>query len=272
MGEQPIPAWVSLGKELRRLRAQTGLSLDATARHLSITGGMLGKVERGTRALKRDTATELDQFFGTDGALLRRWSDATNTANDPEWFKEIRRSEERATEIRTWAPLLIPGFLQVPDYTRALFRVSSPLKGAEEGESLVAGRLERFESLTRKGGPTLWVVLCESVLRRRIGGTATMIEQLDRLIDMGESRRVRTQVVPADLPDSPGNGGPFRLITTTDGGTVLYAEGSGGGSVIDDRAEMRRHLAVFEDLRGVALPPAESVDLIGKVRDGLDLA
>jgi hypothetical protein len=251
---------------------KAGLSLDEAARSLSITGGMLGKIERATRAPKRDTSEELDHFFRTDGALLRRWHDAVTAATAPDWFREIRRSEERATEIRTWAPLLVPGFLQVADYARAVHVAGSPLDPPEAAEALVADRTERFEYLTRAGGPVLWVVLCESVLRRRMGGMAAMGSQLRRLADVAESRRVRTSVVPADVADSPGIAGPFRIVTVADGTTLVYAEGSGGGSMLDDPSDIARHRAVFEDLRGIAMPPEASLKLIKEVADEFESA
>ncbi|MFC3996337.1 helix-turn-helix domain-containing protein [Nocardiopsis sediminis] len=268
MAERPLPAWSTFGREVRRLRAHAGLSLDQVAKHLSITPGMLSKIERATRQAKKDTAAELDQFFRAEGAVLRRWAEATNATTGPDWFRQILRSEEQATEIRSWGPILCPGYLQIPEYARAVFRVGRPLDRAAHIERLVAGRVERYETLTGGEGPTLWAVLCETVLTRMVGGTEVMRKQLTRLADLSESGLVRIQVVPADTTDSPGNSGPFRLLTTSGGGTLLYSEGSGGGQVIDALPEIRRHTALFGELQGVALPPKASYDLIRKVRDG----
>jgi transcriptional regulator with XRE-family HTH domain len=267
--EKTLTAWVPFGREVRILRTGAGLSLAQVADSLTITAGMLSKVERATRATKKDTAAELDRFFGTEGRLLRRWSDANTDSVSPDWFREIQQSEKVATEIRTWAPILPPGWLQTPEYARAIFRAGRPLDPPASIERLVEGRKERFAFLTGERGPALWVVLDASVLTRVVGEVETRRGQLDRYIELAESGTVRIQLVPADTPDSPGNSGPFRLLTSGSGTTILYSEGSSSGHVIDSLTEVRRHVAIFEDLRGVALPPLASLAMIRRTRDEL---
>jgi hypothetical protein len=231
---------------------------------------MLGKIERATRAAKRDTATELDLFFRTDGALLRKWESAALASSDsPEWFRQVTRSEERATEIRTWAPILVPGFLQVDGYARSVFRAGRPLDTPKDVERLVAARMGRFRVLLRDDGPAHWVVLCESVLRRAMGGTETMRKQLEVLANLAESQRVRVQIVPHDLPDHPGASGPFRLLHTQDGETVVYGDSTGGGQIFDSPAEVRRHVCLFGDLQAVAWSPTSSLQAIRRAHDEL---
>jgi transcriptional regulator with XRE-family HTH domain len=265
MGEKILTPWVPFGREVRRLRLKAGLSLAEAARSLTITSGMLSKVERATRATKKDTAVELDRIFGTEGALLRRWSEATSHAADPEWFRQVLRSEEKATEIRTWGLALVPGFLQVEPYARAVFRSGRPLDRPDEIEHLVAGRMERFKTHTRENGPTLWVVLDESVLRRVVGSADVMTAQLQHLQGLGEAGTIRLQILPSATVDSPGSSGPFRLLTVPDGTTLLYAESSGGGSIYDALPEVRRHIALFGELQARALTPGDSLGLIREV-------
>lgn len=77
-------------------------------------------------------------------------------------------SERRATSLRTWEPLLVPGLLQTADYARAIL-AADPETTEEQLSELVAARLERQAILDRPNPPALWVVLDEAVLHRLIG-------------------------------------------------------------------------------------------------------
>ncbi|GAB3207000.1 Predicted transcriptional regulator [Marinactinospora thermotolerans DSM 45154] len=267
MPEKQLDTWLDFGAEVRRRRTQAGKSLGQVAKELSITSGMLGKIERATRATKKDIAQQLEDYFGTNGILLRKWEHAAT--GSPEWFRLVTKSEENATEIRAWAPILVPGVLQVEGYARAIFKVGRPLDRPDEIERLVAARLERGRTLTREDGPRLWVTLCESVLGRIVGGTDIMRDQLALLVELAEKERIRVQVVPATTPDCPGNSGPFRIITTREGGTIVYGDSSGGGNIVDSLPEVRRHVALYGELQAVALPPTTSLNVIRKAQGAI---
>jgi hypothetical protein len=56
-----------------------------------------------------------------DGWFARFCHDSRTWAGPhPPWFRDWVETEQRATVIRWWEPLLIPGLLQTPDYARAV--------------------------------------------------------------------------------------------------------------------------------------------------------
>lgn len=71
-----------------------------------------------------------------------------------------------ATSIRMVNPRLVPGLVQTEDYARTVLAAGRP----ENLEDLVPARLQRQHVLSRDENPAaLWLVLEESVLRRRSG-------------------------------------------------------------------------------------------------------
>lgn len=262
MAEKKHPVWIRFGSEIRRLRKQEGLTATQLGKEVSLSPAMISAIERGSRTPKRDRVEAFDRFFATEGAVLRKWSEATNLEADPDWFREVVRSEEQAAEIRMWHPSLVPGLLQTPDYARAVFAAGRPLDGKSEIDQLVIAREQRVEQLVREGGPALWAIVDETVVRRTVGDSKTMKEQLAHLASMAEAGSVKLSVVPTATHFHPGLSGPFRLLSFDGRPSLVYAEHSGGGQLIEGTIEVRRHVAVLEELRGWSLTPTQSVELI----------
>ena len=144
------------GAELRRARAAAGLSQDQLGQRLGYSGAQVGKVEMGERAPSQDFAQGCDQAFPEAGGLFgriyqlaRRWD-----GGYPSWFAEWVESERRATSLRWWEPLLIPGLLQTADYARAIL-AADPETTEDQLEELVAARLERQAILDKATPPDI---------------------------------------------------------------------------------------------------------------------
>ena len=61
----------------------------------------------------------------------------------------------------------------------------------------MSARIERQAIFQRDDPPSLWAVLDEGVLRRRIGSAPTMRGQLRHLLEVSERSTITVQVVPA---------------------------------------------------------------------------
>jgi transcriptional regulator with XRE-family HTH domain len=99
------------GAELRRARTAAGLSQDQLGQRLGYSGAQVGKVEIGERAPAQDFVEACDRAFPDAGGLFgriqqlaRRWD-----GGYPSWFTEWVDCERRATSLRSWQPLLVPG-------------------------------------------------------------------------------------------------------------------------------------------------------------------
>lgn len=135
-----------------------------------------------------------------------------------EWRKQLgtgtRRRQKTSVTLaeqtklfRIYDPTVIYGMFQTAEYAREIMmygvRFHQIPDDLDEG---VAARMERQQFLYR-GGRRYLVVLGEQALRTNIGGTDTMIGQLDRLLAVSGLPNVSLGIIPAraQMPLAPGN-------------------------------------------------------------------
>ena len=183
------------GTELRRQRQLAGVSLDRLSDIVNYSKTQLHGVETAERLPLPPLSANLDAAFGTGGLFEGLWS-IIQRERYPDRYRRFMELADQATDIHEYAGHLVPGLLQTPAYARALLRVGDPEASGEEIERKVDLRVGRQGRLGEGDGPHLWVVLEEAVLRRHVGGPATMREQLAALLAAAESPAVGTQVLP----------------------------------------------------------------------------
>ena len=131
----------------------------------------------------------------------------------------------------------------------------------------VALRMERQAVLARPDPPCLEVVLDEAVLRRAIGGTRAMRQQLEHLTEMSERPNVTIQVIPFRAGGHAAAGGAFSLLhfAEHDLHDVVYMEQLTGAQYLDNPDTVTGYRTVMDELCGESLDPASSRDLIRSV-------
>ncbi|MEU6260029.1 helix-turn-helix transcriptional regulator [Streptomyces sp. NPDC047043] len=250
-----------LGAELRHAREKKGLSQEALGAQVFVSGTFIGQLEAGTRRLQADMAPLLDKLLGTDGFFERNCG-AANKSKYPEHFAEAAEAEENATEIREYAPLLIPGLLQTPEYARAVCRAYQPTAPDEEIEKLVAARVERARILDGPTCPLLWAVLDEAALRRVTGGRGVMTKTLSHIAGLIRLYRVIVQVLPFEAGAHAAMEGAIKLMDFEAAPPLVYFEGVGTGRLEDDPATVKQRRYTFDRLAACALSPENSLVLI----------
>ncbi|MFG2274100.1 Scr1 family TA system antitoxin-like transcriptional regulator [Streptomyces chartreusis] len=253
-----------LGAELRHAREKAGLSQEKLGQLLFASGSFVGQLEAGTRRIQPEQARLLDEALGT-GHFFQRNCGASAKSRYPEHFAEAAEAEAEATEIRHYAPLLIPGLLQTPAYARAVNRAYDPTAPEETIDEWVAGRMARTRLLDDPTKPLLWVVLDEAVLRRRTGGRAVMAEALAHVIGLARQSRVIVQVLPFDAGAHKAMEGSLKLMDFEDAPPLVYFEGPGTGRLEDDPATVAQLRFTFQLLAASALSPQKSLALIEAV-------
>ena len=113
----------------------------------------------------------------------------------------------------------------------------------------------------------LWAIMDEGALRRRVGDAGIMREQLDHLIEMSRSPKVKVLVVPASAGAHVGLSGAFVIAEFREGPDVVYLDTAAQGQIADHPDIVKACAQVFDTLRAEALPPQASLDLIAEVRD-----
>ncbi|MBL1286686.1 helix-turn-helix transcriptional regulator [Streptomyces sp. NE06-03E] len=255
-----------LGAELRHRREAAGLSQDDLGAPLFVSGSFIGQLEAGTRRMQVDQAQKLDEVLGAGGFFVRNCA-ALKKSKYPDHFAEAAEAEAVAETIREYSPLLIPGLLQAESYARAVFRAGRPTTPEEVIDELVAARIDRAGLLSHPTTPTVWLVLDEAVLRRRVGGPAVMAEALRHLAKHIQQRRVIIQVLPYSAGGHAAMGGPLKLMAFPDAPSLAYLDGLGSGQLLDDPASVRSYELTYDLLVASALSPDASLALIESVAE-----
>lgn len=255
------------GAELRRWRTEAGLSLEQFGQRVDYSAALVGKVETGERAPSRDLAERCDHalpdangLFTRLHQLVRRWD-----GGHPSWFVQWLEAERRATSLRTWQPLLVPGLLQTEGYARAIIGGNPGID--REVEAYVAARMERQAILDQDEPPMLWVALDEGVLHRCVASAEVMREQLAHLADMATRPRITVQVVPARVGVHAGLLGAFVIAAFDGEPDIVYLETPSDGQTVAQPRVVAQVTLRFDSLRSVALPKDDSRSLIVKVAE-----
>jgi transcriptional regulator with XRE-family HTH domain len=251
--------WAWLAYDLRFYRERAGLSGTEMGKKLGCVRSTVSRLESGELKIDEKQAGTLDEYFRTGGHFLRLLTYA-KLGHDPDWFKEHISYEARASVIKLYESLLVPGLLQTPEYARALISASRA-PGADE---YVAARLARQEILTKEPPPFLWVLLFESVLDIPVGGPKVMRGQLARLLEMGELPNVTIRVVPRAVGAHVGLDGSFKILTVREG-SVAYMDAQVGGRLALDGTVVQTLEIRYDQIGAEALSRDSSQSLIASV-------
>jgi transcriptional regulator with XRE-family HTH domain len=213
-----------LGLRLRHLREASGVTRAQAARAIRVSETKLERIEHGRADVGVADVTGLLARFGvTDEAereiLVTLIEQATLPAwwhpyRDvvPGWLEAYLGLERAATVIRCYEPQFVHGLLQTAAYARAVIELGHPDAPKGEIERRVELRMTRRQVLHGEQAPHLWAVVDEAVLRRPIGGPATMRAQFEHLVEISELPHVTLQVIPFHAAGRIAAGGPITLL------------------------------------------------------------
>lgn len=255
-------AWEFFGTELKRRREDAGFTQSALGVQVFVSGGYIGQFEQAIRKPQLDVAQRLDEVLQTDGFFERMWRKLIKDQPFTEYFAHAAELERLATEISDFAPAVVPGLLQTPEYARAVFLGSNPFATEEYIEELVRARMDRALLLKDATRPVYWAILHETVLRVPVGGPETMARQLDHILAMARERKVLVQVLPFAAGAYSPMGKMVTLMEFEDAPPTAYTEAVFSGNLLDDPGVVKRTQASYDLLRGVALSPEASLALI----------
>ncbi|KOG87879.1 helix-turn-helix domain-containing protein [Streptomyces varsoviensis] len=252
-------ALAHFGHEVKLEREALGMPRAAFGKEASCGYDLVAKVEKGQRVPPREFAETCDRVFPhANGRFLRLWPLALKFAY-PTWFRKYVELEEKATYIRLFHPLLVPGLVQTEEYARAVLRGGRP----DSLDDAVTIRMERQRVLAKEDPPRLWLVLSEYVLRRKaVGDAAVMRGQLQRLRAIAETPRNVVQVLPENVH---GRSNPFGILSFPDGADVVHVDAFPTGYVVADTVPVAEAQNAYDLLKAGALPPDESAALIDKI-------
>jgi transcriptional regulator with XRE-family HTH domain len=263
-----------LGAELRRLREETGLTIDQVAEALECSQSKVSRIETGqVSATPRDVRDMLALYRVSD-AQREAMVQIAREARQPGWWQKFVDVpdgvpayvglETAATSIDIYMSVIVPALLQTADYARAVIGAVRPDLPGAEIDRRVELRLRRQALLDQDSPPALRVLLDDTVLRRPVGGEKVMATQRRRLLEDAARPAVTLQVLPVEAGAHAGMDGPFTIfgfpapaerdvVALDSAADALYLEGA------EDVARYRR---VFGLLLPAALTPEASAGRI----------
>jgi transcriptional regulator with XRE-family HTH domain len=274
-----------LGRMLKQLRIEAGVTLDGAAEALECSRQKLWRIEAGlgpARALDVRALCELYQVNATLGSALiglaaetraKGWWHAYSDAI-PDWFEPYVGLEAAASRLRFFKETLVPGIVQTREYAHGMYLIDQPDITEDERERAVQVRLQRQALLRRRlpEAPRVELVLSEAVLLRPIDSRRTMAEQLRRLLQVTEQFNVSIRILPLSVGPHRGSvAGEFVLLNfppgrrTTPEPSVVYSESLTGALYLDRPEEFAAYERVWSALESSALDESQSMNMINKI-------
>jgi DNA-binding XRE family transcriptional regulator len=246
----PTLARMAVGSRLRWHREECGLSREDAGAAIGVPAGQILAMERGdTRLTVREVGGLCAVYELGDLDERATLLGLARQANGPEWwhpyqdvipawFTRYLSLERAARVIRCYVPQVIPALLQIPAYTRALLGASHA-GTAHDLARRVELRARRQEILHQRQPVRLWTVIDEAALRRPVGGTVVMREQIQHLISMCDVPHVTIAVLPFACGARLSASGPASLLRLPDPRLpdMVYLDLLTGGLYLDEPAE-----------------------------------
>lgn len=268
-----------LAAMLIKLREEAGKSPAEAADRLGCHRTKISRIETARLGISLGELRDLLRFYGVEDqgfvedlvSLARRgrernWVHQASLARPS--YSDFINYEESADHVRSFQAQLIAGLLQTPDYARAIVRAAPGFLDESQADALVTARAERQEVLNRSEPPRLCVIQGESALRVPIGGRKVMGSQLDHLAQMAGRPNVEVQILPDRAGAHAGLMGSFVLFSfpIPAFSDVVCVEHRTGTLYMETEEETRQYALIFDSLRSSALSPADSVEMIARLR------
>ncbi len=272
-----------LGRELRQLRVNSGMSAIDAGALVGLGGPHLSHIEGGRTAIPEPKLRTLTRAYGCKSGTYVEALVAMARGDQGGWWRGFRHDvDARArdlVELEAVTPSFcgfetvhMPGLLQAPEYAKALLETGS--RNPEAAQRFYEFRLKRQEILTRTPAPKFHVIIHEAAFHMYFVDPEVLRRQLTHLIDVAQLRNITIQIAPFRSGPLPAVGGPFVLF---DGVvpelSTVYMEHDVGAEFLSATEDIARYRAIFDQLSALALPPLtpESERRFTSQRDSLSL-
>ncbi|WP_406288735.1 Scr1 family TA system antitoxin-like transcriptional regulator [Embleya sp. NBC_00896] len=264
--EPQPPSWIHahLGREIRRLREESGLTQETLAEQVHVSYQHLSAIEAATRVPPRDLVAVVDEVLLARGTLVSLREEMVRSPLS-DWLRKFLLTEAQARTICGYAVQAIPGLLQTEDYFRAQFEAFQPFASKERMEATIEARMGRKQLFYKEDPPEVWEILDEAALRRAPRNSDVMRRQFAHVIELSELPHVTIQVLPFSRGFHAMLDGPVSILTFAEGDDFVYVEAFVEGLVISDPVTVTSAKRRYDRLRAEALPPTDSIEMIRSI-------
>lgn len=271
-----------LGRYLRDLRVEAGLTVRGAAKLLERSEPTLWRMENGQVSMRSMEVELMCRAYGAPEDMTKALAALAKETKAKGWWQAYGDVvpddfdlyvglEAAASRIDWYETELVPGLFQVEDYARALIQLDHADESGADISRRVQLRMGRQTILRRMiDPPLLRVALREPVLLSLIGGREVMTRQLGRLAEASELPNVSIRVVPCDAGVHFGIlSGPFEILRFPPNGNggdseppTVYADMFTGSLYLDKPNEVERYDQAFGSIWETALDDEASRELI----------
>jgi transcriptional regulator with XRE-family HTH domain len=270
--------------EIREAREALQLTQKDVAEALDWSVSKLIRIENGSVGLSITDLKALLLHYGiTDRDRVETYVAMAKAGRQPGWWNKYKHAsspeflkflglESAAVIIRQYQLHLIPGLLQVPEYTRSLVaKDTGDLEVQERRIKLRAERQERLKDTELEH----FFILDESVLRRRVTDVEGWRTQLHRLREISQQSNVTVQILPFEAGWIDGMQSSFELLQLSEQENDLFLNLSqpDGDQFFDDvigAEKAAQFIRIFFGLENAALPPGATPEFIDKMLHKLE--
>jgi transcriptional regulator with XRE-family HTH domain len=279
----PVVARRRLGAELRRLRMEAGVSVDAAATALDCSASKISRLETGLGVPRaRDVRDLIELIGGEAGERADELLALAEVGRAQAWYHEFGDLLEPGSSLQRFIALetgaaeelvyggaWVPGLVQTPEYAEALFLAFG--RSGPEVERLVELRMGRKQALTRpEGALRLTAIVDESVLHRAVGGPAVMGPQLEALCSLAlePPPNVRVALLPFAAGMHKLLAGDLTVLRFEgeDDQDVVLAEGHAAQGFEERPDEVEAAVAMFESAFALTVGGQEMADRVTECR------
>ncbi|MDF4250547.1 helix-turn-helix transcriptional regulator [Streptomyces sp. WMMB303] len=262
-----------LGSALRRLREVARLDQQQAAEYIAGSKAKVSRIESGQVAARPGDVRLLLELYGIqDPETFRHYEQLARDANKRGWWLDYRVSpelsdyialEHDATFVRTWQTVLVPGLLQTADYTRTLVESNPSVTEPDVVEQAVKMRQERRRRF-EESGARYSAVVWEPALSDPMPSPEVHRNQLANLLETAARPNVTFQVLPT-TEWAAARSAPTFVMLSFDGEwspSAVGQETHRNVAITEDETEIAAYAHSFDQLRSVALNPADSQGFI----------
>jgi hypothetical protein len=248
------------------------MTIEQVADALGYSESKVSRIETGLVSATTGDVRALLELYGADDQRRQALVRIAREARQKGWWQSFGDApavplaglEDEAESLRSYEALLVPGLLQTEEYAERVIRAVLPDWPNEKIESRLELRIGRQSLLTGDDPPTIWTVIDEAVLRRRVGDRVTMRRQVERLFEAAELPAVTLQVLPFEAGEHAGLNGQFTILGFPDPADldVVYLEHNANDLYLEDPDEVHRYAGLFQRLEAAALDPEASREFL----------
>ncbi|MGV9833806.1 helix-turn-helix domain-containing protein [Nocardia niigatensis] len=281
-GTSPTVANWELMLRIRNRADERGVKTSTIAKALDVSQQYWSALTRGRGTLAEDKlkdlmsllefdADEREELLALRDIAKARHPFAEYSALFNEHLMRYYGLEAGAQSIRSFENIVIPGLLQIEDYTRVLMKARVTTGRPTEVEPRVSARLRRQQLLEASDPLELSVVVGQAALMYKVGNDDIRSRQLQHLIEMAEKHpdTLDIRIIPYEAGGAIAslNSATFHLLDFDSARlpTLGWIEAAAYFEIVDDAKRVTALEYLFEQIQAIALDHQRSLALIKEI-------